>query len=483
MYGQAPVAQHAYCPAQFEFVKQKPKIAVSQLSPKDSDANTVNGTSTTRQNGSQAADSQPKPIRLPDAPLAIRQMPFACPTKAPSGVHTAKSSNQLAATFQEQPALPLRPAPSSSPAWKRVVRPAPGMTKNGDSSLLSRLSKLTSASGSPIPSSHVAGVVPPHSSHQSSLHSSHQPPHHSPHLPHPRATSHQAAQAQSRQHSSSTADHDARPQSQHPPTSSRQVGAGAACDHAHKPDIQAKQGIDQRLQAHPSAAVASTVGPAKPDHAAAQSRHRWEEHDPCESMEVDGGQGEGGVADHSYPLASQPSPPSHPKEPQVKPKSSQRSRLRLQGPAAVTPSPAASDNTADPFRQAETAYTAQEQASCPSHAYDAAELAALPLVSQPPGQSCEGPSGDPLGNPLGCSRRQPSGNPSGNPPRHSPEHPSGGPPGLRHLSGPDDAADIPSASGSMPNKPPTCSEHAQAGGSSLQVTHHNLVLILIISML
>ena len=494
MYDQGSAAQHAYCPAQFEFVKQKPKTAVSQLSPKDSDANTVSGTSITRQNGSQSADSQPKPIRLPDAPLAMRQMPFACPAKAPSAVQTAKSSNQLAATFQEHPALPLRPAPSSSPAWKRGVRPAPGLTKNSDSSLLSRLSKLTSANGSPIPSGHVAGVVPPHAS----LHSSHHSPHHCPRVPHPRAASHQAAQAQQRQHFSSTADHGVRPHSQHSPGSSKQVASGAAWDHAHKPDTQTKQGFAQRLQADPSATAASTVGPGKPDHAAAQSWHLWEEHGPSGSVEVHGGQGEGRGAGQGHSPASQPSPPSQPTEPQVKPKSTQRSRLRLQRPAAVPASPAASHSTADPFRQAGTADTAWEQASCPSLAYDDAELDTSLLVSQPPGHSSEDLLGDPRGNSLGYPARQPSGepsehppggplgyslrHPSGNsavyPPGHSPEHPCGRPVELRRSSGWDDAAHTPSASGGMLSRPPTCSinEHARAGGSALQVTSHKLVL-------
>ena len=480
MTGQAPAAQHAYCPAQFEFVKQKPKIAASKSSPKGSGANTVSSTSTAEQNGSQAADSQLKHIRLPDAPLAIRQMPLACPTKVPSGVQTVKSSNQLTATFKEQPALPLRPAPSSSPAWNRSVRQAPGLIKTCDTSLISRLSKLTSAKGSPLPSGHVADVVPPHYSQQSSLHSSHQsshqPPHHPP-LPHPSAIS-QAAQAQEREHSGSTADHNARPQSQHSPGSSRQLLAGAACDHAHKPDTQAKQGTAHRLQTYPSATAPAPAELPMPNQMAAQSKHRWEEYDHSWSMEVDC------EVEQAHSPATQPSPPSQPDEPQVKPKSTQRSRLQLQRPlgTAVTPSPAATHSTADAYRPAGITSSAQAQASRPSCAPGTAELDR----SQPPGH----PSGDPPGQPLGCPPRQPFGDPSrdspGHPlgypsshfPGHSPQHPFEHSGGLRHPPNPDAAADTPSASGGMPNRPSKGSvdEHALAGASALQVPPHNLVL-------
>ena len=469
MYDQGPASQHAYCPAHFEFVKQKPKTAASKLSPEGSAANTVNSTSTTRQNGSHAADSQTKPIRLPDAPLAICSMPFACPAKALSEAQTAKASRQLTATFLEQPALPLRPAPSSGPAWKRVARPASGMTKSSDSSLISRLSKLTRANGSPIPSGHVAGVVPPHSSHQPLLHSPHQFHHHPPHLPHPSATSEQAAEAQHTEHYGSTADDDtAMPQ--HSPGSSR-------------------QGIAQNSQGYPSATVAALAEPAKPDKAA-QTKHRPEEHDPSASTEVDGG------TERAHSPAPQPSPPSQPNEPQVKPKSTQHSRLRLQRPlrAAVTPSPAATHNTGDTYRPAGIWDSAQKQASRPSHAPGTAELDRSLLVSQPPGYSSKDPSGDPLAQPLGYPPRQtfehPSGDPAGHPqgaplsypsghsPRHCPLHPLGHPSGLRQPPSPDSAADTPSASGSMPKRPVKGSvdECAHTRVSSLQVPSHNLVL-------
>ena len=470
MSDQATAAQHVYCPAQFEFVKQKPKTAASQLSPKGACANTVGSTSTTGQNGSQAADSQPQPIRLPDAPLAIRQMPLACPTKASSGVQTAKSSNQLAATFQEQPALPLRPAPSSSPAWKRVVRPASGLTKNSDISLISRLSKLTNANGSPVPSGHVAGVVPPHSSYQSSLRSSHQAPHHPPHLPHPSATSHQAARTQQRELSSSTADHNACPQS-HSPRSGRQVAAGAACDGAHKLDTQAKHGITHRLQTDPSAPVPALAELPVPNQTAAPPKQRWEEHDPSGSMEVDG------EAEQAHSPAPQPSPPSQPNEPQVKPKSTQRSRLRLQRPlgTAVTPSPAATHSTANACIPGGMTHSAQEQASCPSQAPGTTELDRSLWVSYPLGQSSGDPvgdqSGDPPGHPLRYPPKQRFGDSSGDPTRQ------------RHPPHPNAAADTPSASGGMPNTPSKGSvdEYACTGASALQVPPHHLVLTAAIS--
>ena len=446
--------------------------------PQGSGANTVNSTSTTRQNGSQAADSQPKQVRLPDAPLAMRQMPFACPAKAPCGIETAKASNQQAASFEKQPALPLRPAPSSGPAWKRVIRPAPGMAKNGDSSLISRLSKLTRANGSPIPSGHVAGVVPPHSSHQPPLHFLHQFPQQSPHLPHPSATCHQAGEAQQNELFSSTADQATA--LSHSPRSVRQIAAGAACDHADKLDTLAKQGISQRLQADPSASVAEA---AKPDQAAAQTNYQREEYDLTCSMEVDGG------AEQARSPAPQPSPPSQPNEPQVKPKSTQRSRLQLQRPlgSVFTPSPAATHSTADPYTPAGITNSAREQHPRSSHAPDSTQLSRSLLVSQAPGYSSEDPSGHPPGNPLGYPPRQPSGHSSRDPPSqasgdspgHSPQHPSRHPLGLRHPPYPDAAADTPSASGGVPNRPAKGSVDGRAciGTSALQVPAYHLTLI------
>ena len=507
MLDQAPAAQHAYCPAQFEFVKQKPKSAACQLSPELTGSTIVKGPGIIRQSGSQSADSQLRPIRLPDAPLAIRQMPFAAPTNTPSGNPTAKTSDQLAATFQEQPALPLRPAPSTGPAWKRVMRPAPVSTKAADSPLISRLSKLTSANRSP--GGHVAGVVPPHSSpqpshqpsHQPSLHSSHRSPHHSPPLPGATATTYQAVQQQDRKYSSRTADLDVPSQSHHSPSSHRQVAADSACGyaHTHKPDTQAKQSMNQRWHGHLSATVAEpakVAEPAMPDQAAAQSRHTWEEDGADGSLEgVKGGHGEGGGVEEADSPAPQTSPPSHPSEPQVKPKSTQRSRLRLQRPAAVTPSPAAPHSITHPFNPKCIIDTAAQQASHPSHVPDPDDLDPLLLESPTPGHppghtlgySPKHPCGDASeghldhhpGHPLGYSTQQPRRDPSQDPLGHSPEHPFGHPHGLEHPAGPDAAADTPSASGAVPNRPAKGSmgKHSHAAVSALQVTSHNLHIL------
>ncbi len=163
MADQAPDAQLAYCPAQFDLVKSV-ATAACQLDLNNAEANSQDIRSAEGQSTSMAADRQIKQtVRLPDAPLAIRKMPFpsAVPARAAPGVHAAKAPHQSASVFKEQPALPLRPAPSGGPAWKRVVRSAPMLTKKDDSPLLSRLAKLTNATGTPVTSGHVAGVVPP----------------------------------------------------------------------------------------------------------------------------------------------------------------------------------------------------------------------------------------------------------------------------------------------------------------------------------
>lgn len=410
-----------YCPEQCEFVKQKPATAACQLSPEGTCADALSTGHTRGQPGIQAAGSQPKPVRLPDAPLAIRKMPSAGPIRAASATPTSKPFNQLAATFEEQPALPLRPTPSSGPAWKRIARPAPVLAKKDNPSLLSRLSKLTSAGGPPVPSRHVAGVVPPQS--PASL------------LCFSVAASQQALQAtQQRQKdlSNVTAYHQAWPDSQQSPQPSRQSPPGVVPDHEHRPNACTQQVTGHPLHSHPSATVVAQ--PAKPDRSAAQSmsdNHHWTQDDV--SVPTGGEERrEGGGVERAHAPAPQPTPPSYPTEPEVKPKSTLRSRLRLQRPVAVTTPP---DPPGPPVRAAELPDAAQDPASQPSHASPAAaELPQMRSLTQLPWQ--------PVGRP--------------------PEHPSKLTPPLDT----DAAEDTPATSGVMQSQ---LHERSQAGHGSLRV--------------
>lgn len=345
MYDQAPAV---YCPAQFEFIKQKPTTAECQLTPEGTASDILMSGDTREQPGSHPADSQTKPIRLPDAPLAIRKMPSSGPAKAAIAIPTSYGSSTLAATFEEQPALPLRPTPSSGPAWKRIARPAPVLAKKDNPSLLSRLSRLTSSNGTPIPSRHVAGVVPPQSSPPLSLSAA------------PSQQAVQASQQSQRGQSSVRTYPEPYAEPQHSPMSSRQLPLESPLAQAHD-------------------------------------------------------------------AAPQPTPPAHPTEPEVKPKSTLRSRLRLQRPAAVTPPP---DPPDPPLRPAKPIGAAQEQASQPSALPAAAELDHMLLVAQ------------------------------------SPRQPVGRAPELAYPLEPDTAAGTPSVSGGMQSH---LNEASHAGDDFLQV--------------
>lgn len=294
-----------YSPAQFDFVKQKPANATAAWSgSRGAEGNSTEGSSHEQQSGSKSSDSQKAPVRLPDAPLPIRKMPVpsAQPAKALPALNIARAPGHPAPILKEQPALPLRPASSSSnPPWKRAFRPDPMLTKKDDPPLLSRLANLTKATAPPVTGTHVAGVVPPHSSYhcqQEGL------------TPQPAAQAHQAHVDQS---TTETSPAHVLSHSQHSPRAKGLLPSQTSPSHAYQCSAPS---LHARSQADPNGL---SVKEAKAESVLDQF---------CRGAQAE-------------TPAAQPTPHAHPPEPEAKPKSTLRSRLCLQRPAApVSPAPA-----------------------------------------------------------------------------------------------------------------------------------------------
>lgn len=188
MTDQRSAAQQAYTLSHFNFLQQKPKLKnTCDLPAEASRAADVSGpdsilASQSMTSKPRAAESQSVLVRLPDAPaLPVRKtstpLPPANFARSEMCLQSGKLVDHKVPSHQQQPLLPLRPSPSTSAGWKRVIRPGPAATKKDDPPLLSRLAKLTNASTLSVASgSHVAGVLPAHVPQERHSHGSAVPP-------------------------------------------------------------------------------------------------------------------------------------------------------------------------------------------------------------------------------------------------------------------------------------------------------------------
>ena len=168
MADQAAAAARPYGASQFNFVKQKPRPDAARLlvatSPKHSSAIGTGPNLDLQSVITAPAMSRPVPVRLPDAPpLPMRRMPASAATNA-SSLALSVQPGEL-----QEPLLPQRALLTAGGAWKQATRTGSKPTSLGDSTLLSRLAKLTSSSNSVVPpapaaaaGSHIAGVLPAH---------------------------------------------------------------------------------------------------------------------------------------------------------------------------------------------------------------------------------------------------------------------------------------------------------------------------------
>ena len=171
MADQAAAASPLHGASHFNFVTQKPRHDAARLlvasTLKQSSA-TGTGPNLDPQSVITALPvSRPVPVRLPDAPpLPMRRMP-ASAAKFASSLSLSVQPGEL--QDQQQPLLPQRAPSSAGVAWKQASRTQSKPTTVGDPPLLSRLAKLTSSSNSAVPpppaaaaGSHIAGVLPAH---------------------------------------------------------------------------------------------------------------------------------------------------------------------------------------------------------------------------------------------------------------------------------------------------------------------------------
>ena len=297
---QAAPTQLAYNPALFGFVKQRPAVPAVSLEGHNTQAASMRDSSRMEhRNDSSKVDRQNPCVRLPDAPLAIRKMP------APS-VHCATGAYRGSATFvpphsplalQQQTALPLRPASSSSSARKSSQTCPSSLSKSYATPLLTKLTKLTSVPEAQVTSGHVAGVVPPHTCSLSGCGINSQ-------------LSRPAPLSTTEQTSSGAPLEDAPPEAQLLSGSDRQELANTCLPNPcnlHSAHLQPS--IDSGAGELADTVIAAADKP--PDTAASYQS-----------------------AVLSQPSASQPTPPTQLHEPDTKPKSAVRSRLRLQRLAA-----------------------------------------------------------------------------------------------------------------------------------------------------
>ncbi|KAL0020599.1 hypothetical protein WJX77_009541 [Trebouxia sp. C0004] len=169
MADQAAAASRPYVASHFDFVKQKPKHNAARLHvasiPKQANAGGTGPDLDPHSVITAPAVSRPVPVRLPDAPpLPNRRMPASAANNASSLVLSVQPGELQ---DQQQPVLSQRAPLSAGVEWKQATRTGSKPISIGDSPLLSRLAKLTSSSNSAVPpaaaaGSHIAGVLPAH---------------------------------------------------------------------------------------------------------------------------------------------------------------------------------------------------------------------------------------------------------------------------------------------------------------------------------
>ncbi len=169
MADQAAAASRPYGASHFGFVKQKPRHDAAQLLvasiPKQSSA-----TGTGPRPGFTVSDHSTSSEQA-SASQATRCSTVASTQNAPNSSKQCKLSSALCATRRAAGSaaalLPQHVPLSAGVAWKQPTRTGSKPKSIGDAPLLSRLAKLTSSSNSVVPpaaaaGSHIAGVLPAH---------------------------------------------------------------------------------------------------------------------------------------------------------------------------------------------------------------------------------------------------------------------------------------------------------------------------------